>query len=129
LVAPEGQLEMLTAADKIGIIELVQRADDAATRRDYDGYVDLYIENGVMEGSQGNYTGKAAIREATEAVWGREPAGSVHLTQNLTVTAHSWLLIVAPNDPRQIVAIADITQVVEETANGWRVVRRTIAEP
>ena len=54
-----------------------------------------------MEGTKGNAEGRAAIRAAVKAVWAREPAGSVHLTRDVTigeeageVVAHSKLIIV-----------------------------------
>src|SRR5208282_4713405 len=107
---------MLTAEDKLAIIDLIQQADNAATRRNFEGYANLYTEDGLMEGSQGNYTGHSNIVAATKEVWGREPDGSMHLTQNITIVevngttiVLSWLVIIAPDTQKQIVATAEVT--------------------
>jgi uncharacterized protein (TIGR02246 family) len=125
---------MLTAEDKLAIIDLVQQADNAATHRDYEQYANLYTEDGVMEGTQGNYMGRSQIATATKEVWSHEPAGSLHLTQNVTIketdgsiTVHSWLVIITQNDSRQILTTADVTQTINKTPDGWKICRRHIS--
>ncbi len=129
----KGWLVLLSAEDKLAILDLVHQADNAATRRDYEGYANLYTEDGIMEGSQGNYAGRSEIITATKEVWGHEPAASLHLAQNVTITendgittVHSWLVIITPNDSKQILITADVTQTIKKTSEGWRIYRRHI---
>jgi uncharacterized protein (TIGR02246 family) len=123
---------MLSEADRRAIEELVRRADEAATRRDNEGYAALYTEDGVMDGSQGRAAGRPAISAAVRAVWAREPAGSEHLTRDITVAeeagavvARSTLMIVVQGAAAPL-AQAAVTQTVRHTAKGWRVARRLI---
>jgi uncharacterized protein (TIGR02246 family) len=125
---------MLSAADREEIEDLVRSADEAATRRDDAGYAALYAEDGVMEGSKGNAEGRAAIRAAVIAVWGREPAGSEHLTRDVTigeesgkVVAHSKLIIVTRGVSTPF-AQASVRQTLRRTDKGWRIARRLIRE-
>jgi uncharacterized protein (TIGR02246 family) len=126
---------MLSAADLRAIEELVRSADEAATRRDVAGYVALYTEDGVMDGSEGRAEGRAAIRAAVTAVWAQEPAGSQHLTRDVAITeeaegiiARSNLVITA-RGPAAPFAQASVVQTIRRTAEGWRIARRLIAEP
>jgi uncharacterized protein (TIGR02246 family) len=123
---------MLGEADRRAIEELVRSADDAATRRDNEGYAALYTEDGVMDGSQGRAVGRAAISAAVKAVWAREPAGSEHLTRDIAiaeetgaVVARSRLVIVAKGMTAPV-AEASVTQTVLRTGEGWRIARRLI---
>ena len=120
-------------ADRQAIESLVRSADTAATRRDAGGYAALYTDDGIMEGSKGNAEGRAAIRAAVKLVWAQEPAGSEHLTRDITVAeeagqiiARSNLLIVAPGLTAPF-AQASVTQTVRRTDQGWRIARRLIA--
>ncbi|MFZ0278348.1 MAG: nuclear transport factor 2 family protein [Candidatus Sulfotelmatobacter sp.] len=76
---------MLSIDDREEIGNLVRSADEAATRRDDAAYAALYAQDGVMEGIKGNAEGRAAIRAAVRVVWAREPAGSEHLTRDVTI--------------------------------------------
>jgi len=127
-------LNMLNSADREAIESLVRSADEAATRRDDAAYAALYAEDGVMEGSKGNAEGRNAIRAAVRAVWAREPAGSQHLTRELTIdeeagdiVAHSKLVIVAPETATPF-AQASVTQTIRRTDEGWRIAKRLINE-
>jgi uncharacterized protein (TIGR02246 family) len=126
---------MLSEADRRAIEELVRSADEAATRRDDEGYAALYTEDGVMEGSQGRAAGRVAIGAAVKAVWAQEPAGSEHLTRDIAideeaagVIARSRLVIVVQGTPAPL-AQASVTQTVRRTGEGWRIARRLIGEP
>lgn len=123
---------MLNMADCQAIENLVRSADAAATRRDDAGYVALYAEDGVMEGSKGNAEGRASIRAAVKIVWAQEPARSEHLTRDIVVAeeagqviARSKLVIVAPRLAGPY-AQASVTQTVRRTDEGWRIARRLI---
>lgn len=124
---------MLNMTDRQAIENLVRSADEAATRRDDAGYAALYAEDGIMEGSKGNAEGRDAIRVAVKAVWAQEPAGSEHLTRDITtaeeagqIIARSKLLIVVPGLAAPF-AQASVTQTVQRTDQGWQIARRLIA--
>lgn len=133
MAAPYRSLSMLSLEDRQAIENLVRRADEAATRRDEAGYAALYTEDGVMDGSEGRAEGRAAIRAAVKAVWAREPAGSEHLTRDITILeeageilARSRLLIVAPRTAAPF-AQASVIQTVRRTGSAWQIARRSIA--
>lgn len=123
---------MLSAADLQTIENLVRGADEAATRRDDAGYAALYAEDGIMEGNKGNAKGRAAIRAAVKIVWAQEPAGSEHLTRDITIAeeasqviARSNLTIIAPGSTTPF-AQASVAQTIRWTDEGWRIARRLI---
>ena len=62
----------LSVADRLAILEVITRADDAASRRDADGYVALFTEDAVLDGTQGRHAGRQALRTARRTV---APAG------------------------------------------------------
>ena len=45
----------LSAADRLAILEVITRADDAASRRDADAYVELFTPDAVLDGTQGQH--------------------------------------------------------------------------
>jgi hypothetical protein len=74
-----------------------------------------------------------AGRAAVKAVWAQEPAGSEHLTRDITtaeetgqIIARSNLLIVVPGLAAPF-ARASVAQSVRLTDEGWRIARRLIA--
>ena len=54
----------LSAADQLAIVEVITRADEAASRRDADGYVALFTQDAVLDGTQGRHAGREALRAA-----------------------------------------------------------------
>jgi ketosteroid isomerase-like protein len=128
----------LSPADRLDILDLLTRADAAASARDPDAYLALFTGDAVLDGDQGDYRGTAALRRGLAAVWGAEPAGTLHLTLNpviepgagdgLAVT-RSVLLIVDPGPPPAIRVTAMITQELRRSDGSWRISRRTVAPP
>jgi ketosteroid isomerase-like protein len=126
----------LSAADRLDILDLLTRADAAAGGRDADAYLALFTGDAVLDGDQGHYRGTAALRAGLAAVWGAEPAGTLHLTLNpvidgdpapaSTAVARSVLLIVAPGSPPALVRTALVTQYLRGGPDGWRITRRTV---
>jgi SnoaL-like domain len=72
----------LPAADRLDILDVVTRADEAASRRDADGYVALFTEDAVLGGSQGRHAGRAALRASVGPIWAAEGPATLHLTLN-----------------------------------------------
>ena len=126
----------LSAADRLEILDVVGRADAAATRRDADAYAALFTDDAVLDGSQGLHPA-AGLREAVGPIWAAEGATTLHLTLNPVVDAgdapdeavvSSVLLIVAPAAPITIITAAAITQKLRRSGDTWRISRRTVAE-
>ena len=109
----------LSAADRLAILEVITRADEAASRRDADAYVALFTPDAVLDGTQGQHAGRQALRAAVGPVWAAEGPATLHLTLNPVIepspsgdqaTARSVLLIIDPAAPPGIRAAATITQ-------------------
>jgi SnoaL-like domain len=52
----------LAAADRLAILEVITRADEAASRRDADGYVALFAPDAALDGTQGRHAGREELR-------------------------------------------------------------------
>jgi uncharacterized protein (TIGR02246 family) len=126
----------LPAADRLDILDVVTRADEAASRRDADGYAALFTEDAVLDGSQGRHAGRAALRASVGPIWAAEGPATLHLTLNPVVegdgaaaVVRSVLLIVDPVPPVTIRTAAAITQRLRREAGQWRIAQRTVSDP
>ena len=126
----------LPAADRLAILEVVTRADEAASRRDADAYVELFTPDAVLDGTQGRHAGRQALRAAVGPVWSAEGPATLHLTLNPVIepgpsddqaVARSVLLIIDPAAPPAIRTAAAITQELRRAEGSWRISRRTVA--
>jgi uncharacterized protein (TIGR02246 family) len=75
----------LSAADGLAILEVITRADDAASRRDADAYVELFTPDAVLDSTQGRHAGRQALRAAVGPVWSAEGPATLHLTLNQVI--------------------------------------------
>jgi ketosteroid isomerase-like protein len=125
----------LSAADRLDILDVVGRADAAATRRDADAYVSLFTDDAVLDGSQGRHAGATALRASVGPIWAAEGLATLHLTLNPVVDAgesqdeaivSSILLIIEPAAPITIRTAAAITQTLRRTGGGWLISRRAV---
>jgi hypothetical protein len=129
----------LSADDRLDILELLAKADSAATQRNAAAYSSCFVTDAVLDGAQGRYEGRTSLAESVGPIWLREGPASVHLTLNAVLApsddadhavASSTLLIVAPNTtpgaPATMIGVAAITQHVVRTDSGWRIARRTV---
>jgi len=126
----------LSAADRLAILDVITRADEAASRRDADAYVGLFTEDAVLDGTQGRHAGREALRAGVGPVWAAEGPATLHLTLNPVVEpgpsdeqaiVRSVLLIIDPAAPPAIRAAAAITQELRRAEGFWRITRRTVA--
>jgi ketosteroid isomerase-like protein len=126
----------LTAADRLAILEVITRADEAASRRDADAYDALFTPDAVLDGAQGRHAGREAMRASVGPIWAAEGPATLHLTLNPVVepgpgdgqaVARSVLLIVGLAEPATIQTAATITQELRRTGRSWRITRRTVA--
>jgi hypothetical protein len=127
----------LSTADRLDLLELLARADNAASRRDVAGYVALFTDDAVLDGDKGDHHGKKALSEAVARVWSSEGPDTVHLTLNAVIdpvegypgraTATSALLIIDPGPPPIVRNMSSIVQHLEKTGTLWRIARRSVA--
>jgi SnoaL-like domain len=75
----------LTTDDRLDILELLARADNAATRRDTAAYVALFAEDGFLDGEKGEHRGRQALADTVGPIWASEGDASVHLTLNAVI--------------------------------------------
>jgi hypothetical protein len=127
--------EALSVEDRLEILELLARADDAASNRDIETYITLFTDDADLQGIKGVHRGKDALRAGAPGVWAAEGPASRHLTLNGilhpdaragAVTATSTLLIIAASHPPTILSISAITQVVCKVNGDWLIRRRVV---
>jgi ketosteroid isomerase-like protein len=118
----------LSAEDSLAILQLVTEADDRASARDVDGYVELFTEDGVMTDAMGIATGRAELAATVAAVWFEEPSGTLHLTLNPMIegtddepAVHSVMLMVIPGGSPRLLGVVRVRQTVRWTPEGWRI--------
>ena len=126
----------LAAADRLAILEVITRADEAASRRDADAYVALFTQDAMLDGTQGRHAGREALRASVGPIWAAEGPATLHLTLNPVIdlgpvsdqaVVRSVLLIIDPAAPPALRAAAAITQELRRTEGAWRITRRTVA--
>jgi ketosteroid isomerase-like protein len=125
-----------SAADRLAILDVITRADEAASRRDADSYVALFAPDAVLDGTQGRHVGREALRASVGPIWATEGPATLHLTLNPVIepglsgdqaVARSVLLIIDPAAPPALRAVASITQELRRTEGSWLIIRRTVA--
>jgi uncharacterized protein (TIGR02246 family) len=125
----------LSTADRLAILDVITRADEAASRRDADAYVALFTPDAVLDGTQGRHDGREALRASVGPVWAAEGPVTLHMTLNPVIepgpsdgqaTVRSVLLIIDPA-ALAIRAAAAITQELRRAEGTWRIARRTVA--
>jgi ketosteroid isomerase-like protein len=126
----------LSVADRLAILEVITRADDAASRRDADGYVALFAPDAVLDGTQGRHVGRDELRASVGPIWAAEGPATLHLTLNPVIepgpsddqaVARSVLLIIDPAAPPALRVAAAITQELRRIGGSWLITRRTVA--
>jgi hypothetical protein len=126
---------MLTASDRLDILDLLARVDSAATRRDVEAYVGFFTDRAKLDGLKGEQSGKAALRQGVGPVWHAEGTTSVHLTLNAVVdeiegspdraVTTSTLVILRGSD-LGIASVWTIVQHVIRAEGRWLIERRTV---
>jgi ketosteroid isomerase-like protein len=128
----------LSVADRLDILDVITRADQAASNRDADAYVRLFTQDAVLDGSQGRHAGREALRAGVGTVWAAEGPATLHLTLNPVIEAadsaddhraiaRSVLLIIDPAAPFTISDVAAITQTLIRRDGRWYISSRTVA--
>lgn len=126
----------MNTTDRLDILDLIARADTAATVRDADTYVSLFTADAILDGPTGEVAGTDALRRSVGPIWASEGPASVHLTLNAVIdpgdeasdraVVRSILLIVAGGSPPTIRNVSDIVQHVVKAVGSWRIERRSV---
>jgi ketosteroid isomerase-like protein len=126
----------LSVSDRLDILDVLARADSAATRRDADAYIALFTDDAVLDGDMGEHSGKAALRQSVGPIWRSEGPASAHLTLNAVVeavdgqpdraVASSVLLIVKDGSPPAVHSVSAIVQYLIKGESGWSITRRSV---
>jgi hypothetical protein len=127
---------MLTATDRLDILDVVTRADDAATRRDPDAYVAFFTDDAVLDGDKGEYRGKERLRQSVGPIWESEGPVSTHCSLNAVVdgvegdpdgaVVTSLLMILRNDMPVSIASLSFITQHLVRTGSRWLIDHRSV---
>ena len=126
----------LPVADKLDILELLARADSAASERDANGYVSCFTEDVVLDGDMGEHRSKEALRQSVGPIWQKEGAASVHLTLNAMIepmidesdraVARSMLVILSVGPAISVYNVSSIVQYLIKTNGVWLIERRSV---
>jgi ketosteroid isomerase-like protein len=128
----------LTLEDRLDALELLVKADNAATTRDASAYVALFTDDGVLDGAKGEYRGREDLLGAVSAIWASEGTASSHLTLNAIVEnvdgaadeamATSTLLIVSSTSLGAVSPPTRIRQHLVKVDGNWLIKRRSVAD-
>ena len=126
----------LGTSDRLDILEVLTRAETAATARDADAYVELFTDDAVLDGAQGVHTGREALRQAVGPIWAGEGLATFHLLLNALIDrvntdcdeaiATSVLLIVQQGSPPQVLRVSETTQQLRRVDGYWKIARRSV---
>jgi ketosteroid isomerase-like protein len=127
---------MLTAVDRLDILDVVTRADDAATRRDADAYVAFFTDDAVLDGDKGDHRGKERLRQSVVRIWESEGSMTTHCTMNAVINridddtnravVRSQLMILRNESPVTIASLSFITQHLVRMGSQWFIERRSV---
>ena len=127
---------MLTAVDRLDILDVVTRADDAATRRDADAYVAFFTNDAVLDGDKGDHRGKERLRQSVVRIWESEGSMTTHCTMNAVINridddtnravVRSQLMILRNESPVTIASLCFITQHLVRMGSQWFIERRSV---
>jgi hypothetical protein len=126
----------LSTEDRLAIVDLVTRADAAATARDADRYLECFTDNPRLVGAMGEHVGSDDLRRAVGPIWAAEGEATAHLSLNVVVdevdreraTVHSLLVILGATPPFPVVGVSAITQQVVNIGPEWRIELRAVGE-
>lgn len=127
---------MLVDTDRSDILEVVTRADDAATRPDADAYVAFFTDDALLDGDKGEHRGKERLRQSVGPIWESEGPTSTHCTLNAVVdgvdgepdraVVTSQLMILRNESSASIASLSFITQHLVRVDSRWLIERRSV---
>jgi ketosteroid isomerase-like protein len=126
----------LHVEDRLAILDLAARVNDAASRRDVAAYLNYFTPDGALEGDMGSLTGQDALRGGLAPIWEREGRATLHLALNLMIDGEGehaelsyTLLIVRTSAPQAIVGTAQVYEQLQKVEGRWLVARHRVVLP
>lgn len=124
---------MLSADDKLEILDVLARYNRAADDRDVAAYADLFTPEGVIEGDMKTRPGQAGLREDLPALFEMEGTLKRHLSLNHViegsddhVVVRSLLLVCEGETMPAVEATSQITDNLERLDGRWLVARHHV---
>jgi hypothetical protein len=126
----------LSSDDRLDILELIARADTAASLRNAEEYISYFTEDASLEGAKGSFQGKDALLRSVMPIWQSEGEASTHLTLNAIVSpvegqadeakVTSTLVILRNGPTISIRSTSTIVQLVVKREGAWLIKKRTV---
>lgn len=124
---------MLSAEDRLQILDVLARYNLAADDRDVEGYVALFTANGVIEGDMQTRPGQAGLREDLPGLFAMEGTLKRHLSLNHIIeggedraTVRSLLLVCEGETLPAVVATSQVLDELERHDGAWLVFRHHV---
>ena len=117
----------------IEVSAFLVKADELASQRNYEQYLDLFTPNGTIILPDKSTISLDQMNTFLHQTWGNEPAESIHLTLNLVITsitqneayATTKMLIIDPSH-NKIVNIVAVNHELILVGKRWYYHSRTI---
>jgi SnoaL-like domain len=126
----------LRVEDRLAILDLAARVNEAASRRDVAAYLSYFTTDGALEGDMGTLSGQDALRGGLAPIWEREGRATLHLVLNPMIDGEGQaaelsytLLIVRTNPPQAIVGTAQVYEQLHQVEGRWLVARHRVVLP
>jgi ketosteroid isomerase-like protein len=125
--------KLLAAADRLDVIELGARFDNALDAENRDRFIGTFLSDGVLAGFWGEATGPEQIGAAFDFMLATFARGRRHVVTNheVTVTGDSAtmfsVMTVQDRTTNATIGTAAFTDTLARDGDGWRFVRRTLA--
>jgi ketosteroid isomerase-like protein len=123
----------LRVEDRLALLDLAARVNEAASRRDVEAYLNYFTTDGALEGDMGSLTGQDALRGGLAPIWEREGRATLHLALNLILDGEGdhaklsyRLLIVRASTPQAIVGTAQVYEQLQKVEGRWLVARHRV---
>lgn len=125
---------MLSAEDRLNILEVLARYNRLADERDVEGTVALYKEDGYIHGDFQTGEGHAGLRADLPGIFEMEGTLKRHITTNHIIdgdggraTVRSMLVVIEGETLPGVGATADITDELVKVDGSWRLRRHHVA--
>lgn len=122
----------LTAADKLEIMELAARFEMALDQEEVEKYLEIFVEDGIVQGFWGTAIGKEQLRQGFYAMLDTFARGRRHCTTNAIIRGdgseavmESYLLVFNRQDLNRI-GSAFVTDRARKIEGQWYLASRQI---
>lgn len=125
---------MLTADDRLAILEVIARYNRAADERDVDATVELYTPDGVIEGDMATAPGHDGLRSGLPKLFEMEGTLKRHISTNHIIegdgsraTVRSMLVVLEAESSPSVGATADVADELRKADGVWKLARHHVA--